>query len=140
MNWEEQLAGAGFRITVPRRAVMEVLQGADAPLSPQDILEQGEAIHPELGLTTVYRTVALLMDLDLVRRVHRSNGCRGYVAASPGHRHHVVCQRCGRTVEFPGARDLTALIERVEERTDYRVEGHLLQLFGLCPACQEKGR
>jgi len=140
MTWEERLAAAGFRITVPRRAVMEVLQGADAPLSPQDILEQGEAIHPELGLTTVYRTVALLMDLDLVRRVHRSNGCRAYVAASPGHRHHVVCQRCGRTVEFPGAGDLTALIERVEERTDYHVEGHLLQLFGLCPACQEKGR
>lgn len=138
MTWEERLTGAGFRITVPRRAVMDVLQRAEAPLSPQDILERGEAIHPELGLTTVYRTVALLMDLDLVRRVHRSNGCRAYVAASPGHRHHVVCQRCGRTVEFPGAEDLAALIGRVERDTDYRVEGHLLQLFGLCPACQKK--
>ncbi len=136
--WEDRLAAAGFRITAPRRAVMEVLQEARAPLSPQDILEHGGAIHPELGLTTVYRTVALLSDLGLVRRLHRSNGCRGYVAASPGHRHHVVCRECGRTVEFPGAKDLAALIGRVEQSTDYRVEGHLLQLFGLCPDCQEK--
>jgi Fur family ferric uptake transcriptional regulator len=115
---------------------MAVLQGADAPLSHQEILERGEAIHPTLGLTTVYRTVALLRELGVVQRVHRSNDCHGYVATSPGHQHHVVCQRCGRVVEFPGTEDLDALIRQVERTTLYRVEGHLLQLFGLCPACR----
>ena len=138
MTWEERLSAEGFRITAPRRAVMQVLQRAKAPLSPREILERGGAIHPRLGLTTVYRTVALLIDMELVKRVHRSDGCRGYVAASPGHRHHVVCQRCGRTVEFPGSEDLATLISRVEQSTDYRVEGHLLQLFGLCPDCREE--
>jgi len=138
-GWEERLAGAGYRITVPRRAVMEVLQRAEAPLSPQEILARGEDVHPGLGLTTVYRTVTLLSDLDLVRRVHRSDGCHGYVAASPGHRHHVVCRRCGRAAEFPGSEDLSALILQVERSTDYRVEDHLLQLFGLCPRCQREG-
>lgn len=137
-GWEDRLADAGFRITAPRRAVMKVLETADAPLSPQDILDRGEAHHPRLGLTTVYRTVALLSDLDLVRRVHRSDGCHGYVAVSPGHRHHVVCRRCGRAVEFPGFEDLPALIAQVERSTDYRVEEHLLQLFGLCPRCQRE--
>lgn len=136
--WEDRLADAGFRITAPRRAVMEVLQEAEAPLSPQDILEEGSDLHPRLGLTTVYRTVALLRDLDLVRRVHRSDGCHGYVAASPGHRHHVICQRCGRTMEFPGSKDLAVLIADVEQSTDYRIEDHLLQLFGLCPACRRE--
>jgi len=138
MMWEDRLAAKGFRVTAPRRAVMEVLREAEAPLSPQDILERGGEIHRQLGLTTVYRTVALLSDLDLVRRVHRSDGCRGYVAASPGHRHHVVCHRCGRTVEFAGSQDLAVLFGRVEESTGYRVERHLLQLFGLCPECQKR--
>jgi Fur family ferric uptake transcriptional regulator len=138
MTWEDRLAQAGFRITAPRRAVMEVLQRAEAPLSPKDILERGGAIHPRLGLTTVYRTVALLEELDLVRRVHRSNDCHGYVAASPGHRHHVVCRECGRTVEFPGSKDVAGLIVQVEQSTNYRVEEHLLQLFGLCPECQRE--
>jgi Fur family ferric uptake transcriptional regulator len=137
LTWEDRLAKAGFRITTPRRAIMDVLRGADAPLAPRDILERGEGLHPQLGLTTVYRTVALLGDLGLVERVHCDDGCHGYVAASPGHRHHVVCQGCGRTVEFSGSRALAPLIAEVERSTAYRVEEHLLQLFGLCPECRQ---
>jgi Fur family ferric uptake transcriptional regulator len=138
MVWEERLSSAGCRITAPRRAVMAVLQEADVPLSPQEICERGGLIHQTLGLTTVYRTVALLAELGLVRRVHRSNGCQGYVATSPGHCHHVICQACGRAVEFAGSEDLTALIHRVELSTAYRVDEHLLQLFGRCPDCQRQ--
>jgi Fur family ferric uptake transcriptional regulator len=138
MVWEERLSGAGRRITAPRRAVMAVLQEADVPLSPQEICERGGAVHPTLGLTTVYRTVALLAQLGVVRRVHRSDGCHGYVATSPGHRHHVLCEMCGRAAEFPGSEDLTALIRQVERSTAFRVEAHLLQLFGMCPDCQRR--
>jgi Fur family ferric uptake transcriptional regulator len=115
---------------------MAALLEADAALSPQEILERGGAAHSTLGLTTVYRTVALLVELGVVRRVHRSNGCHGYVATSPGHRHHIICQECGRTAEFLGSEDLTELVSQVEQSTDYRVDDHLLQLFGLCPECQ----
>ncbi len=136
-KWEQRLSEAGYRITEPRRAVMEVLLAAEAPLSPQEIQSFGEVIYSNLGLTTVYRTVALLEELELARRVHRDNGCHGYVATRPGHRHHVVCRQCGRAVEFVGSEDLEALIAQVEQRTNYQVVGHLLQLFGLCPDCRE---
>jgi Fe2+ or Zn2+ uptake regulation protein len=136
-EWEQRLADAGHRITASRRAVMQTLMQADAPLSPQEILEQAQTVHRKLGLVTVYRAVTLFQELDLVRRVHRSNGCHGYVATSPGHRHHIICRRCGRTVEFPGSEDLDTLIVQVEQNTDFLVDGHLLQLFGLCPDCQE---
>jgi Fe2+ or Zn2+ uptake regulation protein len=49
----------------------------------------------------------------------------------------LICEVCGRAVEFSGTDDLNALIERVEVGTGYRVDGHLLQLFGLCPDCQD---
>jgi Fe2+ or Zn2+ uptake regulation protein len=139
MGWEQRMADAGCRVTVPRRAVVRVLEEACAPLPPQQVWEAGQRIHPDLGLVTVYRTLALLTELDLVRRVHRQDGCHGYVMASPGHRHHIVCQHCGGVVEFPGGDDIASLVERVEGRTGYRVEDHLLQLFGLCPACQGGG-
>jgi Fur family ferric uptake transcriptional regulator len=116
--------------------VMQVLQRASAPLSPQEVLEQGQHGHHKLGLVTVYRTLALLDEFDLVRRIHREDGCHGYVLASPGHQHHVICQRCGGATEFPGEGDIHALIERVEMGTGYQVNDHLLQLFGLCPNCQ----
>jgi Fur family ferric uptake transcriptional regulator len=136
MGWEETLSRAGHRITAPRRAVVAVLGAAESPLSPQQICARAHSLHPKLGLKTVYRTLALLDDLGLVQRVHRSNGCQAYVATSPGHRHHIVCQQCGRTAEFLGSEDVRALIDRVEESTRFRVDGHLLQLFGLCPDCR----
>jgi Fur family ferric uptake transcriptional regulator len=139
MDWERQLADVGCRITAPRRVVMQVLRETSAPLSPQEILEQGQQMHRKMGLVTVYRTLALLAEFDLVRRVHREDGCHGYVLASPGHRHHVICQRCGGATEFSGEDDIHALIERVESGTGYRVNDHLLQLFGLCPGCQSQG-
>jgi Fur family ferric uptake transcriptional regulator len=138
-HWEQHLAEAGCRITAPRRVVMQVLEEAGAPLAPQEILERGSPLHPELGLVSVYRAVRLFEQLELAYRVHRSDGCHGYVLASPGHRHHVICQHCGRAAEFPGSEDLNVLILQVEQSTRYRVDGHLLQLFGLCPACQGEG-
>jgi Fur family ferric uptake transcriptional regulator len=135
-SWEEALSQAGHRITAPRRAVMEVLMAAQAPLSPQEICTRGQAHHDSLGLVTVYRTLELFERFNLARRVHLREGCHGYLATSPGHRHTILCRVCGRSMEFVGQDDLDDLIARVEERTGYEVRDHLLQLFGLCPACQ----
>lgn len=136
-HWEEVLSAANHRITAPRRVVMAVLDAALRPLSPQEIYERGQELHPRLGLVTVYRAVELFESLDLVRRVHREDGCHGYLLSKPGHRHVLMCESCGRAVEFAGEDDLEALIERVESRTGYAVAEHLLQLSGLCPGCRE---
>ena len=117
VEWKERLSEAGYRITASRRAVMAVLTRDSAPLSPQEILEEARTVHSRLGLVTVYRTLNLLTDLDLVRRIHREDGCHGYVLASPGHHHAVICHSCGRAVEFTGKNDIDALIAHVEART-----------------------
>jgi Fur family ferric uptake transcriptional regulator len=115
---------------------MEVVQSADAAQSPREILQQAQKVHPKLGPVTVYRTLNLLAELGLVRRVHREDGCHGYLAATPGHHHVVICQDCGQAVEFSGGDDLDALIARVESSTGYQVEDHLLQLLGVCAKCR----
>lgn len=137
-GWEERLSEAGYRITEPRQAVMTVLQQTECPLNPQEIFDRGTDLHAKLGLVTVYRTLELFEQFDLVRRVHRGEGCHGYLPISPGHRHVLVCRVCGRAVEFVGSDDLDTLIARVEARTDFQVVDHLLQLFGRCPECQEE--
>ena len=136
-NWKQRLSAAGCRVTASRQAVMQVLLDATTPLSPQQILDRGQLLHHKLGLVTVYRALALLEGLHLVRRIHLDDGCHGYLPASPGHRHALICRGCGRAVEFPGGNDLETLIGQVEARTGYRVDDHLLQLSGLCSDCQE---
>ncbi len=138
VGWEDRLTQAGCRITAPRRVVMTVLEQSERPLTPQVVMERGEEQHPNLGLVTVYRTLELFEQLGLVRRVHQGEGCQAYMVTAPGHRHVVICRRCGRAMEFVGAEDLDVLIARVEQGTGYRVDGHLLQLSGLCLDCQQK--
>ncbi len=137
-NWEYILAEAGHRITAPRQAVMEVLAQSEVPLSPQEILERGQMHHARLGLVTVYRTLELFEQFGMACRVHLAEGCHGYVLRQPGHRHILLCQECGQSVEFPGQDDLDALVDRVAARTGYRIVDHWLQLFGVCPACQRE--
>ena len=138
MDLQEKLNQQGLRFTEPRRAVLAVLEEAQAPLSPQSIHERAVTDQGEIGLVTVYRTLDLLAEFDLVRRVHGSGDCHSYVLASPGHHHSLVCEKCGRAVEFSGTGDLDALLESIEAHTGCAIKGHLLQLDGVCPDCQKE--
>jgi Fur family transcriptional regulator, ferric uptake regulator len=93
MNLQDKLNHNGLRLTHPRQVVMSVLEAANIPLSPQSIHQRSLAAQEEIGLVSVYRTLDLLIDLGLVRRVHGHDDCQGYVLASPGHHHHVVCRQ-----------------------------------------------
>lgn len=135
-EWIACLQEAGYRVTAPRRAVLRALAESARPLSPAELRERGRRYYPSLGLVTVYRTLEVLEGLDLVRRVHREDGCHAYAPTSAGHVHLILCQRCNRAAEFSGD-DLAYLIAQVERETGYRVQGHWLQLFGLCPQCRE---
>ena len=138
MNLQEKLNRSGLRLTHPRQVVMSVLEVASIPLSPQSIHQRSLDAQQEIGLVSVYRTLDLLTELGLVRRVHGHDDCQGYVLASPGHHHHVVCRQCEAAVEFTGMEDLSPLVDRIQEQTGFTIDEHLLQFYGLCPACQEK--
>jgi Fe2+ or Zn2+ uptake regulation protein len=128
------LREAGYRLTQPRLAVLQVLQENDEGLNPEEIYRQGKTIYPSLGLVTVYRTLDLLAGLGLARRVHSGHRCHSYASAGSD-RHYLVCDRCHRVVEFP-CDGLEDLIEGVRQHTGYTISDHLLELSGLCPDCQ----
>lgn len=136
MDIQEKLNQKGLRLTRPRQVVINILEAASIPLSPQTIHQRALAHNEKIGLVTVYRTLDLLDEFGLVRRVHSQDECQGYVLASPGHHHHLVCRSCKHAVEFIGSEDLTAIVQRVERHTGYQVSDHLLELYGLCPTCQ----
>jgi len=137
MDLQEKLNQKGLRLTRPRQVVIATLEAATVPLSPQTIHQRALEQYENIGLVTVYRTLELLDEFGLVRRVHSQDECQGYVLASPGHHHHLVCRSCKQAVEFIGSEDLTGIVQRVERQTGYQVSDHLLELYGLCPTCQE---
>ena len=131
------IAEAGYSDTGSRRAVVQALCEAPAGATPAQLLSQGRSLHPRLGQVTVYRTLEILAGLGLVRKLHAEDGCSAYAAATRRHGHYVICRQCRRATEFEGCAVESAL-GKVTAETGYRVSGHWLELFGLCPACQKK--
>jgi Fe2+ or Zn2+ uptake regulation protein len=115
--------------------VLQVLQENAEGLNPEEIYRLGKTIYPSLGLVTVYRTLDLLAELGLARRVHSEHHCHSYASAGTD-RHYLICQTCHRVIEFP-CHGLDALIETVRRETGYTIAEHLLELSGLCPDCQK---
>lgn len=137
-TWGARLQAEGYRLTAQRRAVLQVLVESAASLSPAEILQRARQHVPETGLVTVYRTLEVLTTCGAARKVHRPDGCHSYAPASEGHMHHIICERCRAVLEFEGC-DLGTLFKTVQRRTGYKVQAHWLELFGLCPACRQKG-
>jgi Fur family ferric uptake transcriptional regulator len=131
------LRQSGARLTAPRRAVARVLGEARGWLSAEAITARARRFYPSVGLVTVYRTLELLEGLGAVRRVHGPTGCHGYALASIDDGHYIVCRACREVVEFDGC-DVDRLVRRVARRTGFQVEAHLLELVGLCPACDRR--
>ncbi len=129
-----QLAGRGLRLTRQRRAVLDAVAEADSSISPVQVFDAARERCPELGLTTVYRTLDVLSEIGALRRVHGSDRCEAFVPAGSAHGHTVVCSRCGRATEFTQC-DMEAVAEAAARQTGYRITDHFLQLSGLCDAC-----
>ncbi len=136
-SWLDSLQASGYRLTGPRRTLVEIIASSQRALSPLDIFEQGRAECAGLGLVTVYRTLEKLEELGLIQRVHQPDGCHRYLPASQGHEHLLLCTDCGRAFYFTGD-DLGDLITDIARRSRFQINDHWLQLFGLCQACQEK--
>jgi Fur family transcriptional regulator, ferric uptake regulator len=134
-EWLERLQASGYRLTGPRRALVELMAAGSRALDPLALYDLGRRKYPGLGLVTVYRTLEKLEELGLVQRVHQPGGCQAYLRAALGHEHLLICTVCGQAVYFSGD-DLGVLMENIAERSGYKIESHWLQLYGRCARCK----
>ena len=135
--WLECLQANGYRLTAPRRAVIEIIAHSQQVLSPLEVYEITRTRYPRLGLVTVYRTFEKLEELELIQRVHQASGCHAFVATASGHKHPIICQRCGK-VEFLDGDKIDLLVSPDVVEKGYQIQDHWLQLFGICADCRRK--
>ena len=125
----------GYKLTPQRHAVLRVIASTHDHLTPEEIFEKVHKEDPDIGLVTIYRTLDLLSELDLVCRLHGAGNCRSYMMRRPTeHHHHLVCSGCGKVVDFSGC-ELKELEKRLTKETGFDIKEHLLELSGLCPDC-----
>jgi Fe2+ or Zn2+ uptake regulation protein len=129
------LRARGYKLTPQRLAVLEVLQSGQTHLTPAEVYERGKAIHPRLGLTTVYRTLEILASLGFLHRHRMGDGAASFSTCDDGHHSHLVCSACGLVVELTECH-AGGVIQRLMKETRFRIDTHLLEFVGLCPTCQ----
>jgi Fur family ferric uptake transcriptional regulator len=126
---------SAHRMTEPRRAVARLIADRDGHFSAADLVTEARERRLAVGRATIFRTLDLLAELDLVERIDLPSGEHAYVACEPAHHHHVVCSGCGRSDDIDDA-GMRAVVREVERRTGYAISEHRLELFGLCATCQ----
>ncbi len=132
----EMLAQHGYRMTRPRMAILHAVLKRTRPFTAEQIVTELRDSAPGLGRATVYRTLELLASVDVLTRLLQPGGHPAYVVGLPGHRHHLVCSGCGTTVAFTSC-PIDELVRNLSRDTEFAIHGHLLEVFGVCPTCQE---
>jgi Fur family ferric uptake transcriptional regulator len=140
---KKQLHDSGFKLTPQREAtVLVLLENEKDHLSAEEIYFLVKKKSPEIGLATVYRTLEILTELQIVNKISFDDGLARYDLRKEGaehFHHHLLCLECGNIEEIE--EDLLGEVERVvESRYHFLVKDHRLTFHGICQSCQEKKR
>ena len=126
----------GYKLTPQRQAVIQVIASSQGHLTPATTYKKVRQDHPNIGLVTVYRTLEILAELELICELHTGGICRSYTISTPQHHHHLICSNCGTVIDFT-SHDLSELEQSVSKKSGFRIDGHLLEFVGLCKICQK---
>ena len=128
------MRGTGQRVTEPRKAILRLLIGEHGPFTTEEL--HGRLAPGMCDLVTVYRSLAAMEEIGLVRRCDFGDGSYRYeYDTGEHHHHHVICRTC-RGVE---TLDLCVAdsLERMVRQMGYASVSHTLEVFGICPKCRK---
>lgn len=132
---KEQLREDGVRMTTQRIAILDYLAQAHHPTA-EDIYIAIVSKDPHISRATVYNNLNKLTDEGYLLELTYGDDASRY-DFNIGKHYHVVCQLCGRVEDlfYPLIEDVESV---AEELTGYKVQGHRMEVFGICPNCQDK--
>ena len=128
----QDLRRAGLKVTLPRLKILELLENADRHhMSAEDVykalIEQGE----DVGLATVYRVLTQFEQAGIVERHNFENNLSVFEIAKEEHHDHLVCDQCGKIIEFHNE-EIEKLQEKVAKELGFTLSGHSLVMYGIC--------
>ena len=130
----QTLKSAGYKLTMPRLTILNLLEQSGGHTTSAELLTLVEQSDPSIGRASVFRTLELLIKLGIVWTSGQGGSTIHYMVMPGGHHHHIVCKHCNKLIEFPDCR-LGTLLADLEREYGVQVEGHLLEVYGVCREC-----
>ena len=130
------MMAAKIKISKRQEQILEILKKCDDELSGQELHRELIIREKEMGLTTVYRNLQVLMKTGLIRSRHLPTG---EVLYTPVERdiHHLTCVQCGETSKIDGC-PVKDIHEPKQVNKKFQLLFHTLEFFGLCQNCYQK--
>jgi Fur family ferric uptake transcriptional regulator len=139
VRFKDILKHNNLKFTKQREVVLKTMYNNDDHFSPESLYMLLKESYPELnvGIATVYRTLNLLEDSDMVTSLSFGSSGKKFELGNKPHHDHMICKICDKIIEFED----NAIEKRQEEianKYGFKLTSHMMQLYGVCKKCQKK--
>lgn len=138
---KERIKEHKYKFTNQRQDILRVfVDSEENHMSAEDVYKEVKELQPDIGLATVYRTLDLFVELDLLKKLDFGDGRARYELYDHTmlhFHHHLICLGCGAIREFQYDM-LEPLEEAIEKEDGFQVVDHMLKFYGYCKNCSKK--
>jgi len=127
---EQMCVEKGMKMTGQRRVIAQVLSDSDDHPDVEEVYRRSSAIDPKISIATVYRTVRLFEEANIVERLDFGDGRARYEEASEDHHDHLIDVQSGKIVEFHDL-EIEELQRKIAEKLGYKLVDHRMELFAV---------
>jgi Fur family ferric uptake transcriptional regulator len=138
--FRKYLERRGLKLTAERQALFDEIFSRHEHLEPDELLVRLRSKHKKISRATIYRTLELLVDSGIVGKVRIGEAGYRYERLRAGDHHdHLICDQCGRVIEFFEPR-IENLQDEVAERYGFVLLSHSHQMRGICRSCRPRAK
>lgn len=127
---EQLCIDQGMKMTEQRRVIARVLSDAKDHPDVEEVYRRATTVDPRISIATVYRTVRLLEEANILARHDFGDGRARYEEVSEEHHDHLIDMKSGRVIEFHSS-EIEEIQQRIAAKHGYRLVGHRLELYGV---------
>ncbi len=132
-----ELQARGMRVTPQRAIIFEAIEKLEGHITAEDIFEQVQKVNPYVSLATVYRTLELLQELNLINQTNFGQSQAYFALKDHGPHHHLVCTECGYIEEFSDE-VFGSMRAELNARYGFEAQTDHMSIFGTCKNCRAK--
>lgn len=138
-DFKNLLKNNGLKFTIQREVILETLYNSNEHLTPEALHNLIQDKFPNLntGIATVYRTLSLLEESDMVTSLSFGSSGKKYELGAKHHHDHFICTRCGTIIEFVDE-EIEKRQKLIAKEKGFLMQDHSMQIYGLCKNCQDR--
>jgi Fur family transcriptional regulator, ferric uptake regulator len=131
-----KLKGQGHRLTKARKAIISIFEKNHEPLSADQINMLLVTENIKINKSTLYREIDFLILHNILKSIQFKEKTKRYELIHRDHHHHLICQICYKIEDFKLDYCLDTSVNQVSKTHNFKVEDHVLDLYGKCANCQ----